>query len=166
MVFTNEMGWKSSGTFANATTVIATDWEGGLRGTLQDNGKTIRWTNGTAWFRAAAAPATSSGSAPEAAQSLTGTWKVWANNAGEDRAIRFQLTQTGSRLHGTVLGTNQPIEGTVNGKAVEFTRSGGGLSMPQQYKGFLFAAGSPLTMAGTFSHNNEWNNGWYGYRER
>jgi hypothetical protein len=51
LLFTNEMGWKSSGSFANATTVVATDWEGGLRGSLQNNGNTIRWANGTAWFR-------------------------------------------------------------------------------------------------------------------
>ena len=164
LVFTNEYGQKSSGSFANATTVIATEWEGGLRGALQDNGNTIRWANGTAWVRTAAA--SSSVSSPESARSLTGLWKIWANWAGEDRALRLQLTQSGNRLHGVVLGTNQPIEGTVNGRAVEFSRSGGGLAVPQVYKGFLFAAGSPLTMAGIFSHNNESNNGWYGYLEK
>jgi hypothetical protein len=64
LVFTNENGQKSSGSFANATTVIATEWEGGLRGTLQDNGNTIRWANGTTWFRSAAAPAGGSNPAP------------------------------------------------------------------------------------------------------
>ena len=71
LVFTNEYGQKSSGSFANATTVIATDWEGGLRGALQDNGNTIRWANGTAWSRSAAAPF--SGSSPAATQDLGAT---------------------------------------------------------------------------------------------
>ncbi len=51
LVFTNQMGWKSKGRFADAATVIATEWENGLRGSLQDGGNTIRWANGTAWFR-------------------------------------------------------------------------------------------------------------------
>jgi hypothetical protein len=51
LVFTNRMGWRSNGKFADAATVIATDWEGGLRGSLQDNGNTIRWANGTVWYR-------------------------------------------------------------------------------------------------------------------
>ena len=63
-MFTNEYGQKSSGSFANATTVIATEWEGGLRGTLQDNGNTIRWANGTAWSRSATAPVGGSNPAP------------------------------------------------------------------------------------------------------
>jgi hypothetical protein len=59
LVFTNENGWKSNGSFANGTTVVAQDWENGLRGALTDNGRTIRWANGTSWIRAgggAAAP--------------------------------------------------------------------------------------------------------------
>jgi len=64
LVFTNEYGQKSSGSFANATTVIATEWEGGLRGALQDNGNTIRWANGTAWSRSAAASFTGGSPAP------------------------------------------------------------------------------------------------------
>ena len=51
LVFTNEYGQTSNGYFTDANTVVASDWEGGLRGVLQDGGKTIRWVNGTAWSR-------------------------------------------------------------------------------------------------------------------
>ena len=51
LLFTNEGGSRSAGHFIDANTVIATDWVGGLRGTLKDGGNTIRWANGTVWFR-------------------------------------------------------------------------------------------------------------------
>lgn len=158
LVFTNQNGLKSTGSFANPTTVVATQWEGGLRGSLQDNGNTIRWANGTAWFR-------TSGDR-NVTQDLTGVWRIWANSAGPDLAMRVQLKQNGNRLQGIVFGTNQPIEGTVTDRTVEFSRNGGGLRVPQRYKGFLFQGGSPPTLAGTFSHDDEWAFGWYGYRER
>lgn len=52
LIFTNEGGSVSNGRFIDANTVIATDWAGGLRGSLQDGGNTIRWANGTVWVRA------------------------------------------------------------------------------------------------------------------
>jgi hypothetical protein len=51
LVFTNEFGQRSGGHFADSSTVIATDWERGLRGSLDNNGNTIRWANGTTWTR-------------------------------------------------------------------------------------------------------------------
>ena len=51
LLFINEGGARSAGRFIDANTVIATDWVGGLRGTLEDGGNTIRWANGTVWFR-------------------------------------------------------------------------------------------------------------------
>lgn len=42
--------WVSKGRFAGAGTVIATNWENGLAGSLQDNNNTIRWANGTTWY--------------------------------------------------------------------------------------------------------------------
>lgn len=96
------------------------------------------------------------------AQDISGTWKIWANGAGEDRAMQIQFRQSGNQLEGTIAGTNQPITGTANGRAIDFTRSGGGLRTPQKYKGYLFQAGTPVTMAGTFSHEGVWEYGWYG----
>ena len=76
LVFTNEYGSKSSGSFANSTTVIAHDWENGLRGTLTDNGRTIRWANGTAWLRAGSSTDSSSTSSGSSINlpSLGGAW--------------------------------------------------------------------------------------------
>ena len=51
LLFINEGGARSAGRFIDANTVIASDWVGGLRGTLEDGGNTIRWANGTVWFR-------------------------------------------------------------------------------------------------------------------
>lgn len=47
LTFTNENGHSSSGFFANATTVVATDW-GNLTGEFI-NGE-IQWSNGTSWL--------------------------------------------------------------------------------------------------------------------
>ena len=51
LVFTNYGGSSSRGRFIDASSVVAIDWEGGLRGSLHDGGNTIRWANGTVWFR-------------------------------------------------------------------------------------------------------------------
>jgi hypothetical protein len=79
------MGWRSSGSFANATTVIATEWEGGLRGALQDNGNTIRWANGTVWFRSAAASFRGSSPAPTPPQPVSGRHYAMVNYTGDVR---------------------------------------------------------------------------------
>ena len=70
LVFVNEYGMRSTGTFADSAAVVASEWEGGLRGSLQDGGRTIRWANGTVWYRAA----TAVGSRPAALPSLGGAW--------------------------------------------------------------------------------------------
>ncbi|MCX6563007.1 MAG: hypothetical protein NTU60_05310, partial [Candidatus Aminicenantes bacterium] len=41
LVFFNHLGMRSNGFFENATTVVASDWQGGLRGDLRDGGNTI-----------------------------------------------------------------------------------------------------------------------------
>ena len=51
LVFTNRLGARSNGYFENAATVVASDWEGGLRGDLKDNNNTIFWRNSTIWYR-------------------------------------------------------------------------------------------------------------------
>lgn len=53
LIFTNRYGQRSRGRLVNATTVLAIDWEGGLRGTLAANGNTILWANRTVWYRLA-----------------------------------------------------------------------------------------------------------------
>ena len=55
LVFRNHRGNSSKGHFLNSTTVVADDWEGGLRGTLANGGSTIRWANGSSWSRSAPA---------------------------------------------------------------------------------------------------------------
>jgi hypothetical protein len=49
LTFVNESGNKSRGHFENSTTVVADEWEGGLRGTVSSDG--IRWANNTNWLR-------------------------------------------------------------------------------------------------------------------
>lgn len=52
LTFTNEQGMTSQGYFRNARTVVATNWEGGLRGAVSADGKKISWANSTTWVRA------------------------------------------------------------------------------------------------------------------
>jgi hypothetical protein len=54
LVFTNERGDQSAGSFADSATVVASGW-GGLRGSIENGGNTIRWANGTVWLRRGAA---------------------------------------------------------------------------------------------------------------
>jgi hypothetical protein len=49
LTFVNESGNRSRGHFENSTTVVADEWEGGLRGTVSSDG--IRWANNTNWLR-------------------------------------------------------------------------------------------------------------------
>ena len=51
LVFVNENGQKSSGGLVDPYTVVATDWENGLRGTLTWDKNRIDWANGTWWVR-------------------------------------------------------------------------------------------------------------------
>jgi len=48
--FTNEFGNTSEGVFVSPTRVKATNWEGGLGATIENNNK-IAWDNGTTWRR-------------------------------------------------------------------------------------------------------------------
>ena len=47
----NENGARSTGSVLDGVTVIATDWEGGLKGTISADGNRIDWANGTWWVR-------------------------------------------------------------------------------------------------------------------
>ncbi len=51
LVFKNSFEYTSDGYFLDNSTVIATAWEGGLKATLEDNGRKIVWTNGSVWQR-------------------------------------------------------------------------------------------------------------------
>jgi hypothetical protein len=51
LIFVNENGAQSAGKFVDAKTVIATDWENGLRGTISADGNRIDWANGSWWTR-------------------------------------------------------------------------------------------------------------------
>lgn len=51
LTFVNENGDKSNGLIKDKTTVVATDWEGGLEGVLVDDATRINWKNGTWWIR-------------------------------------------------------------------------------------------------------------------
>jgi hypothetical protein len=51
LTFVNENGAQSSGVFKSKSVVIALDWEGGIRGTLNKNATRINWKNGTWWIR-------------------------------------------------------------------------------------------------------------------
>jgi hypothetical protein len=51
LTFINENGDQSGGKFIDESTVIATDWEDGLKGTISDDGDRIDWANGTWWVR-------------------------------------------------------------------------------------------------------------------
>ncbi len=51
LTFINERGDKSNGYFKDDAHVVATDWEGGLVGTLVNNRNRINWHNSTVWIR-------------------------------------------------------------------------------------------------------------------
>ena len=51
LVFTNENGQTSRGEFVDSSTIVATDWENGLKGTLSNGGTRIDWANGSWWIK-------------------------------------------------------------------------------------------------------------------
>ncbi len=51
LVFINEFDMRSEGYFLDNTTVVAKDWEGGLKAIITDNGRRLEWANGSVWQR-------------------------------------------------------------------------------------------------------------------
>jgi hypothetical protein len=51
LVFTNPSNDQSEGNFLDNSTIIATGWQGGLKATLEDEGRRINWKNGSVWQR-------------------------------------------------------------------------------------------------------------------
>lgn len=47
----NERGSVTSASLADQDTIVAHEWQGGLKGYLSDGGKRINWANGTWWIR-------------------------------------------------------------------------------------------------------------------
>ena len=59
LTFTDEFGRRSAGSFLDATSIVATDWEGGLRATI--DGNRLVWPRGGYWTRGPAVPPGGSG---------------------------------------------------------------------------------------------------------
>jgi hypothetical protein len=51
LTFINTFNQQSEGNFLDNANIIATNWEGGLKATLEDNGQKIVWKNGSVWQR-------------------------------------------------------------------------------------------------------------------
>lgn len=51
LLFINERGDRSAGSFLDDSTIIAKGWEEGLRGTISSDVNRIDWANGTWWVR-------------------------------------------------------------------------------------------------------------------
>jgi hypothetical protein len=56
LIFRNEYGMTSAGYFESSSRIKATDWAGGLGATITDDGKTIKWDNGSIWQRSTNQP--------------------------------------------------------------------------------------------------------------
>ena len=89
LTFVNENGAESSGVFKSKSVVIALDWEGGIRGTLNKNATRINWRNGTWWIRGKSAQADTGWTSSEAAAAdsvqgqLQSQGKQWVRTTGE-----------------------------------------------------------------------------------
>jgi hypothetical protein len=51
LTFVNEFGGRSAGSFVDANTVVAMDWEGGLWAAISADGTRLNWANGIIWTR-------------------------------------------------------------------------------------------------------------------
>lgn len=118
--FTNEVGGVSRGHFVDARTVIADDWEGGLRGALSADNRTISWANGTTWKRVGPPPAPSippTGVCPN----FAGTWDTGYG--------RLAFVESGGNLHGTYTYYKPPANhlpgvATIAGVVANYTLTG------------------------------------------
>jgi len=87
LTFVNEYGMRSSGSFVDGTTVVASDWEGGLRGTLRDGNQIIAFGNGAFWERMKRG---STGEVNIQYPDLSGTWYGYdprTGNKGNPQSI-------------------------------------------------------------------------------
>jgi hypothetical protein len=87
--------------------------------------------------------------APTKALNLTGTWSMVGNNYTFTLTIQHTGTVVTGTMHPLQGGADTPIDGTLNGTAVSFTRRWS--SNTQVFTGTVSAGGN--TMEGTFSHN-------------
>lgn len=100
------------------------------------------------------------------AENFSGGWFMNANGW----TFSLQIEQSGSKLTGTMraINSNNPnsaIEGHITGNKIVFYRTNPELRTPQEYEGFLFSKGGGQAMAGKFSHENQWDYGWYATRQ-
>jgi len=75
LVFINVHNDRSNGKFLDNTSVIANEWQGGLKAKLENDGKRIVWRNGSVWER----------NRRVLKPNLSGVWydyTAWTNNAG------------------------------------------------------------------------------------
>jgi hypothetical protein len=125
LVFTNQMGGLSKGRFLNTDTVIATEWEGGLHGSVQDGGKTIRWANGTVWSRSLSGAGTppplppGTGGSTTSSFDISGSWSGTYNNTrGESGAETLDIKEESNGVLKGLWGGAQIVNGRRSGDAV------------------------------------------------
>lgn len=69
--FTNEFGLTSEGRLEDdLKTVVATQWQGGLKATIEEGGNTLHWANGSIWVRKTSDKTSSKDPLPD----LNGVW--------------------------------------------------------------------------------------------
>jgi len=92
LFFTNENGTRAEGCIIIPTEVVATEW-GGLRGTIEDDGNTIRWDNGGVWQKAMVV---------EGAPDISGNWHFNGRTTRieQDGSLLVFTNEDGNRAEG------------------------------------------------------------------
>ena len=98
-------------------------------------------------------------------EDFSGKWMLSANGSP---VYELHFFQTGTQVRGWMRATgasalDDTVTGTVKGREINWQRSGLGLPVPQQYRGFLFEL-QGNAMAGVFSHRGALEYGWYALR--
>jgi hypothetical protein len=133
LTFINEFGSRSQGTFKNETTVVATDWEGGLHGQLVEGGRRINWANNTWWILKESSDkpiAGKEGGGTAMPIQLAGVWTSYmaGKMSGQSQVLQTGRSLTfinefGSRSQGTFKNETTVVatdwEGGLHGQLVE-----------------------------------------------
>ena len=91
LVFLNSFNNQSSGNFLDNSSVVASDWEDGLKAALENGAQKIVWKNGSVWERSLRS------NPPSSKPDLSGVWYDYSAVSGYSGAVS-KITQNGDKL--------------------------------------------------------------------
>jgi hypothetical protein len=113
LTFINEKGEQSSGSFIDASTVVANDWNG-LKGTISADGNRIDWANGSWWVRSSTSNLNGNNAEPTTVGPLAGdTWGNPTLPSPDSMALAQQMVNNARLLQKEVMNKQRDYQNSL-----------------------------------------------------